>query len=250
MELEVECPICNNFCKPLDVVDFNKSCEEQRGIYLPLSGVPIYYYFCDICEFCFAPEFRKWSLTDFEEKIYNDNYAIVDPDYLSLRPTNNAEVLVEIFGNRKDQIVHLDYGGGNGLLSKLLCGQGWNSASYDPFVDHGISTSKLEKYNLITAFEVFEHVPDVKLLMVNLSSLIDENGIILFSTLLSNNKIIQRKRITWWYASPRNGHISIFAQASLRYLAKQAGLNFHSFSDGFHAFWRTVPPWANHLINP
>jgi SAM-dependent methyltransferase len=250
MELEIKCPICNDFCKPLDVVDFNKSCEEQRGIYLPLSGIPIYYYFCDTCKFCFAPEFHHWSLADFEEKIYNDNYATVDPDYLSLRPTNNAEVLVELFGSQKDQIMHLDYGGGNGLLSKLLRGEGWNSASYDPFVDHGMNLNGLGKFNLITAFEVFEHVPDVKSLMKNLSSLMDENGIVLFTTLLSNNKIISKKRITWWYASPRNGHISIFSNASLRHLAKQAGLSFHSFSDGFHAFCKTIPPWANHLINP
>jgi len=61
---------------------------------------------------------------------------------LSLRPTNNAEVLVELFGSQKDKIMHLDYGGGNGLLSKLLREEGWNSASYDPFVDHGMNSKR------------------------------------------------------------------------------------------------------------
>jgi len=68
------------FAKPLDVVDFNKSCEEQRVFTFHLSGIPIYFIFlCTSCKFCFAPEFHHWSLADFEEKIYNDNYATVDP---------------------------------------------------------------------------------------------------------------------------------------------------------------------------
>ncbi len=249
MELEIKCPVCSGPSNPLDVVDFNKSCEELRSLYIPLSGIPIYYYLCSVCHFCFAPEFQHWSLTDFEEKIYNNDYTIFDPDYLNIRPTNNAEVLVEIFDEQKAQIKHLDYGGGNGLLSRLLRAKGWDSSSYDPFVNEGMNLNDLGKFNLITAFEVFEHVPNISLLMANLLSLINNNGIILFSTLLSNDKIIQNKRITWWYASPRNGHISLYSVSSLQHLAKQSGFNFLSLSDGLHAFWNTIPLWANHLIN-
>jgi Methyltransferase domain len=189
-------------------------------------------------------------LADFEKKIYNDDYISVDPDYLHDRPTNNAEVLVEIFGDQKNQIMHLDYGGGNGMLSKLLNYKNWNSLTYDPFVNQDLKINDLGEFNLITAFEVFEHVPNVQMLMKNLTSLIKNDGIILFTTLLSDNKIIEKKRITWWYASPRNGHISLFSSASLLHLARQSGLNFCSFTDGLHAFWKRVPAWANHLIKP
>lgn len=41
---EIFCPICNTACTPLDVVDFNKSCEEARGKFLQLSGIAVYYY--------------------------------------------------------------------------------------------------------------------------------------------------------------------------------------------------------------
>ena len=248
MNLEIKCPICSGQCCPLDVVDFNKSCEEHRGIYLPLSGIPIYYYLCNICGYCFAPEINQWNLVNFKERIYNDDYILVDPDYLIARPTNNADVLGELFGGKRDSIRHLDYGGGNGLLSKLLCDKGWKSKSYDPFVDQDTNVSRFGKFDLITVFEVFEHVPDIKSLMANLSLLLDNDGIILFTTLISDNKIMQRKRITWWYASPRNGHIGLFSKASLQQLAIQAHFNFCSFSDGFHAFWKTGPSWASHLI--
>lgn len=248
MDMEIECPACSGSCKLLDVVDFNKSCEELRGHYLALSGVPIYYYICGVCGFCLAPEFSRWSLEQFEREIYNDSYSLIDPDYLNERPINNAKVLLSLFHEQKSQIRHLDYGGGNGLLSKQLREQEWNSASYDPFVDRDLNMSHLGRFNLVTAFEVFEHVPDVRRLMSDLLLLLDPKGVILFSTLLSNNHIKAGERITWWYASPRNGHISLFSRDSLCHLAARANLNFASFSEGFHALWKTVPSWAAHVI--
>jgi SAM-dependent methyltransferase len=250
MNTDIKCPVCSETCSAMDVVDFNKSCEEARGHYLALSGTPIYYFYCNICHFCFAPEFLIWSLNDFENKIYNNEYVMVDPDYIKFRPENNARMLLEAFDKHKGEIKHLDFGGGNGLLSQQLRGQGWSSSSYDPFIDRGIGVEGLGRFNLITAFEVFEHVPDVKALMSDLSTLLEDRGIVVFTTLLSDNNIKPKARITWWYASPRNGHISLFSSESLRRLARQANLEFQSFSPGLHAFWNTTPPWAAHLIKP
>ena len=250
MNTNIKCPICSGICAPLDVVDFNKSCEEARGNYLPLSGIPVYYFYCNICYYCFAPEFSTWTLNDFELKIYNNDYVTVDPDYLKIRPENNAKMLLEAFDNHKNNIKHLDFGGGNGLLSQRLQGLGWNSMSYDPFVDRETDVEKWGRFNLITAFEVFEHVPDVSILMSTLLSALEKDGIVLFTTLLSNGNIKPKARINWWYASPRNGHISLFSNESLQRLAGQANLGFHSFSPGLHAFWNTVPSWAAHLIQP
>lgn len=242
------CPVCAAMSTALDVVDFNKSCEEQRGKYLPLSGIPIYYFLCDNCGFCFSPEIYKWSIDDFETKIYNSDYIIVDPDYVDVRPRQNSVNLTNMFANHKSMIRHLDYGGGEGLLSRLLREQGFDSTSFDPFVDKHITSEKLGKFNLITAFEVFEHAPSVGELKKNLSSLLADDGIILFSTLLSNERIKRHERLTWWYASPRNGHISLYSRKSLAIVATQEKLVFGSFSAGFHAFWRAVPAWASHII--
>lgn len=248
MLMRLPCPICTGTCAPLDVVDFNKSCEEARGKYLPLAGVPIYYFLCEQCGFCFAPEFSQWPLEDFENKIYNSEYIQVDPDYLDVRPSANANGLISRFGDRRSEIRHLDYGGGRGLLSDLLRQSGWQSISYDPFVNRNIHPENLGKFDLITAYEVFEHVPDVKQLMSNLSLLLAQDGVVLFSTLLSDGNLDPRQRITWWYASPRNGHISLFSRKSLAVLGAREGFHFGSFSEGFHAFWRHVPSWARDII--
>lgn len=242
------CLVCGGTAVLLDVVDFNKSCEEQRGKFLPLSGVPIYYLLCRTCGFLFAPEFAEWTLDDFRSKIYNDGYINVDPDYADTRPRVNAENLLRMFRDRQAQIKHLDYGGGSGTLSKLLVENGWCSASYDPFVDDAAWGENIGKYNLITAFEVFEHVPDPRKLVTTIVQLLTSDGVVLFSTLTSDGHIAPNRRVTWWYASPRNGHISLFSKKSLAILAAKEHLRFGSFSPGFHVFWKTVPPWAEHVI--
>ena len=235
MITQISCPVCNSNSAPLDVVDFNKSCEELRQKYLPLSQKPIYYFLCENCHFCFAPEIYNWTISEFEEKIYNNQYIEIDPDYVENRPTANAKQLTHLFDNQKQLIRHLDYGGGSGLLSQLLREQDWQSITYDPFYNKETNLKNLGKFDLITAYEVFEHVPNVDKLMSDLSFLLNDNGIILFSTLLSDGQIEKNKRIQWWYASPRNGHISLFSKKSLSILANNSGFTLGSFSTGFHA---------------
>jgi SAM-dependent methyltransferase len=232
----------------LDVVDFNKTCEEFRGRYFNLVGFPVYYALCGSCGFCFAPELCAWQPEEFAAHVYNDEYVVVDPDCIETRPRANAASLLAMFRNLPPSIRHLDYGGGNGLLARVLCDAGWNSVSYDPFVDKDINVECLGKFNLITAFEVFEHVPDVQKLIADLRLLLSPSGVILFSTLLSDGDIQPNQRLTWWYASPRNGHISLFSKRSLALLAQNSSWNFGSFSRGSHAFFTSVPSWAAHLI--
>lgn len=243
------CLVCGETAVLLDVVDFNKSCEEQRGKFLPLSGVPIYYSLCRRCGFLFASEFAEWTLDDFRSKIYNTGYIDVDPDYPDARPRVNARNVLKMFSDHGARIRHLDFGGGSGTLSKLLVENGWCSVSYDPFVDDSAwEAANIGRYDLITAFEVFEHVPEPRKLATTLAQLLTSDGVVLFSTLTSDGHVAPNRRLTWWYASPRNGHISLFSKKSLAILAEKESFRFGSFSPGFHAFWKTVPPWAEHII--
>jgi SAM-dependent methyltransferase len=243
-----QCPICDAAAAMLDVVDFNKCCEETRGIRLPLSGRPIYYCLCPACGFCFAPQMYGWSVSEFEERVYNDGYQAVDPDYVQVRPEANAASLLKMLPQFPRDLRHLDYGGGGGLLSRILRDAGWDSTSYDPFVDVETTAESLGAFDLITAYEVFEHVPDVAALMATLTARLKPGGMVLFTTLLSDGQIGAGQRLTWWYAAPRNGHISLFSRRSLAQLTAKYGFQFGSFSDGFHALWRTPPDWARHLI--
>lgn len=242
------CRVCGGMARLFDVVDFNKSCEEVKGKFLPLSGAAVYYARCDACGFCYAPEFQKWSRDEFRRHVYNERYIDIDPDYVDARPRAHATILHNTFRQQVSAVRHLDYGGGLGLLSRLLRESGWSSASYDPFVDVTVSTESLGQFNCITAFEVFEHVVDPKALMRDLKALLAPGGIVIFSTGLSDGNILPGQRLTWWYASPRNGHVSLFSRASLDILARSFGFNLRSFSDSMHSLSTSVPEWAAHLF--
>jgi hypothetical protein len=239
-----DCPVCRSATQPLDVVDFNKNCEEKTGVFLPLSGLGVYYYHCLNCAFTFAPELMAWNKTQFEQNIYNDEYGRVDPDYLEARPANNATSVFENFSAFYGKSRHLDFGGGNGLMSKMLREKGWDSTSYDPFVNTDVKLEDLGKFDFITAFEIFEHVSDVHGLIQSLTRLMHPQSVVLFSTLISDTDIHINQRLNWWYASPRNGHISLFSKKSLALLAGSVNLQCGSFNSVAHYLYYTKPQWA------
>jgi SAM-dependent methyltransferase len=240
------CSVCGGMCSLLDVLDFNKSCEESKGLFLELSGFLIDYMLCSRCGFCFAPQIANWSLEEFEERIYNDQYIKVDPDYVDARPRLNAANLISLFGEHAGSIRHLDYGGGSGLLSSLLKESNWNSSSYDPFVNRDVNPEEIGKFDLVSAFEVFEHVPEPRELMKKLRSILSSSGMVVFSTVVSDGNIYPNQRLNWSYASPRNGHISLFSRQSLHLLAEENGFHFSSLSDIYHLLFTNIPPWASH----
>ena len=111
---------------------------------------------------------HAWTPADFARRIYNDDYVLVDPDYRETRPRANADHLIALFGDHSN-LVHLDYGGGQGLLSDMLRDSGWKSESFDPFGGGDIDPSGCCRFDLVTAYEVFEHVSDVRDLVSRLS---------------------------------------------------------------------------------
>jgi len=242
------CPVCRKPTVPLGAVDFNRNCGESRGIRLPAAGRQVAYVICRGCGFAFAPEFAAWTADDFARDIYNDGYATVDPDHREVRPRANAETLVGMFPGDARPVRHLDYGGGAGRMSEILRAAGWDSACHDPFFAGGTS-EPAGTYDLITCFEVFEHVTDPRALAARLDALLAPDGLMLVSTLVSDGQIAPGKPLTWWYAAPRNGHVSLHSRESLDRLASRQGWRFASFSPESHVFWRgEFPAFARHLL--
>lgn len=245
----VPCKCCGASAFPYGVVDFHKNCEiARRRRVLGVSGVPIYYHRCPECGFLFTTAFDAFSKDDFLEHVYNDEYVLVDPDYLGDRARANAEMLMALFaGDRPDRI--LDYGGGNGALADRLRAAGFPEVeSYDPFVPSHADRPE-GRFDCVVCFEVVEHSTDPERTFADMMEFLDDPGLIVFSTLLQPADI-DRQGLDWWYCGPRNGHVSLFSRESLRALLEPLGFGCASFNDNLHVLFREVPDFARHFLFP
>jgi SAM-dependent methyltransferase len=250
--LHAPCKCCGQSAELYGVVDFHKNCNVLHGQILPLSGIPIYYHRCAACEFLFTTAFDHFSPGDFSRHIYNAEYIVVDPEYLALRPDNNAAHVAQLLGNNKS-IRILDFGGGNGRLTTRLRLAGFtNVQTYDPFVPTS-AKRPVGQFDLVLSFEVAEHSPTPRQTFADITSFLSPHGVVHFSTLVQPAKIDQIG-VNWWYVAPRNGHVSIFSRKSLQVLANSFGFNLGSFSDDLHVLARQLPPfaanWASGIKTP
>jgi len=242
----IACPICDEQSFLCGVVDFHKSCLEERGQKLNLLGIPVYYRRCRKCGFIFCDTFKDWSPDEFRHHIYNADYKIVDPDYENARPVANAGLLQELFQHRLGPLRLIDYGGGNGRCAALLRTVGVDAHSYDPFSIHDLRPP--QKADIVTAFEVMEHTTRPRETLSDILSMLNDDGLVLFSTVFQPGNI-GKIMTDWWYIGPRNGHVSIFSRESATILFNNYGFNIASISDGMHFAFKTVPSFAAHLIH-
>jgi SAM-dependent methyltransferase len=245
---EVPCKCCGATAVPYGVVDFHKNCEVHRRPVLGISGVPIYYHRCPACGFLFTTAFDAFTPDDFRRHVYNEEYVLVDPDYREDRPRANAEFVSSLFPQGRPRRI-LDYGGGSGGLAGRLRAAGFADVeTYDPFVPQ-YADRPAGRFDCVLSFEVVEHSTDPEQTLADMSDFLDEPGLILFSTLLQPPDI-DRQGLNWWYAGPRNGHVSLFSRHGLIALIEPFGFGLASFGDGLHILFREIPDFARHFLVP
>lgn len=143
----------------------------------------------------------------------------------------------------------LDYAGGYGILVRLMRDSGLNFFWYDKYCKNlfaqGYGVLKPVKesgaYELLTAFEVFEHLPNP---MPEIESMFQSADSILFSTtLIPKNKKIDA---TWNYLGLEHGqHVFFYSEKTLESIAKKFHKNLYSDGKNFHLITS-----KKFLINP
>jgi 2-polyprenyl-6-hydroxyphenyl methylase/3-demethylubiquinone-9 3-methyltransferase len=242
------CKVCGAAAPLFGVQDFNRSCEELRGVFQPLSATPVYYRRCSGCGLIFSDAFDDWSDEDFAAHIYNEAYAVVDPDFLESRPRANAGQVAQVFKGLEGSLDVLDYGGGNGCFAETLAGAGFRAPrTYDRF--HPAHRQRPEgRFRLVTCFETIEHMPDPKAGAADIASFLADDGLLILSTLIQPPDIL-KQRLHWWYAGPRNGHITLFSYPALARLFGDLALRVYpSPSPAVHFICREIPAFAKHLL--
>ena len=217
----VPCKLCGHVCPPFDVVDFNKFCSGGNFYGFGMSGIPVTYHRCPWCRFVFTRFFDDWSPEDFRRFIYNDDYIRVDGAYAAERPRKDADTVARLLEGLPKDVRILDYGSGSGLFGRALAERGYdNVTSYDPFAQPAPPAGD---FDLVTLFEVIEHVPDSAAVLADVRRLMRPGAAILFSSGFQPPEITTL-RGNWWYVAPRNGHCSIFSTDAMAMLAERLGL--------------------------
>lgn len=214
------CHICGS-----SVVSLGTKPFDTNNAAVPIvDETPIEYTKCTKCFNISSPEMCSWSAAALGATVYNEDYVKYDPDYANgERAKDYGRFIKGLLPTFKD--THLDYGSGAGSLSKEM---GWKSANYDPF-----SSTTLPEgiFKFITLIEVVEHSPNVVELFNNVIKYLDKKrGVIMISTCLATKDT----DITWPYIAPRNGHINIQTQESMKLIASKHHMFFNSITENIH----------------
>ncbi len=131
--------------------------------------------------------------------------------------------------------VFLDYAGGYGLFVRMMRDKGFNYYWNDKYCENLFSKywsmdrkNQIDKYELLSAFEVFEHLDNP---LEAISEMFNYSDSILFSTEICKMKNVKN----WWYLSCESGqHISFYSISSLEKLSEIFKCFFYSNGSSLH----------------
>jgi hypothetical protein len=215
----VNCRICNHISTPV----FKKSILNRYDVQ----------YFC--CPNCF---FLQTEDPFWLNEAYLSPFTKTDTGLLA-RPLRISRVLENsILKHFIPESQFLDFGGGNGILVRLMRDLGFDFYRSDKFAENiysiyfDISDIPIENrtFELVTAIEVVEHLPNP---LITFAELFSFSESLFFSTFLQPARKTDIEN--WWYLSPFHGqHISFYHRKTLEYIASKFNKNLYSDGKELH----------------
>jgi hypothetical protein len=164
--------------------------------------------------------------------------AIIDADTgiidRNLTLSRISAMIFLLFCNKKSKV--LDYAGGYGIMTRMLRDIGLNCYWDDKYADNifarGFEDIKGTKYEMVTAFELLEHlnspIKEIKGIIQKYSP-----KVFLFSTMTHDGN----PQKDWWYFSENGGqHISLYTRRSLEIIASKLDLKYSTNGINIHIF--------------
>jgi len=222
-----------------------KSCNICKTTMIPvftgkiLEKYTVQYFACPDCGYI-CTENPFWLNEAYKKPINITDTGILGRNIFLSKIT--ACVLF-IFFNKK--IKCLDYGGGYGILTRLMRDIGFDYYWYDPFARNLFAQGFEYKRNsreidVITSFENFEHFSNP---VENIDRIFSISKNILFTTELLPEPVPKLEQ--WWYYGLEHGqHVSFYSKETLQTIAKKYGIYYYSFGN-FHFF---TPKKINKLL--
>lgn len=190
------------------------------------------YLRCDACRAVFVHE-PTWLEEAYAEAINDEDVGLLARCASMSRRTAAVLRAEGVAGGR-----FLDWGGGYGTFARMMRDRGFAYFHSDPYCDNLFARDIVDepgtRYDLVTAFEVLEHLTDP---VEELAATLARTDRFLASTFLVADPAPAVE--DWWYYGPEHGqHVFLHTEASLRAIGARHGFQVTSNGVNLHLFHR------------
>ncbi len=215
----MNCKICNS---ETEIISTQKILQKHS----------VNYHQCSNCKFIQTDE-PFWL-----EEAYQNIITSLDIGLISRNLYLQKEIPLIIDTVFPQAKIMLDYGGGYGMLVRMLRDLGYNFFRQDLYCENlfakhfDYSDSQVRKFDILTAFEVFEHLANP---LMEIEKMFELSENIIFSTVLIPNPSTGFEN--WWYVAPETGqHIAFYSIDSLNFIARKFNSHFYTNGNNLHMF--------------
>ena len=182
------------------------------------------FFACSHCNFIQVGD-PHWLREAYAEPINRSDVGYVSRNLLLAKVTK--ALILTSFSNRGKFI---DYGGGYGMMVRLMRDAGFDFYRFDKYcpnlfaTDFEAGTNTANRYELLTSFEVFEHLVDP---ISEIHKMLSFSESIFFSTELQPT--YKPPMSEWHYYALEHGqHVSFYSLPTLKEIARRFGLNLYT----------------------
>lgn len=219
-----------------------------------LERYDVGYYACPECGLI-CTERPHWLQEAYANPIAATDIGLVARNRSLVRP---MALMLAAFCNGGGRF--LDFGGGNGLFVRMMRDTGYDFRWLDPWTPNifarGFEHRDGDHYEAVTAFEVFEHLPEPRETLGQLAAMTD--NIFLSTELLPASRPQPEE---WWYYALESGqHVTLYTVKALEALGAVHGLRLHTNGSNLHLLTRRkisrgmfaclARPFVSRLLQP
>jgi hypothetical protein len=192
----------------------------------------ISYFTCPTCG-CIFTEEPYWL-----DEAYQESISSLDTGIMVRNITICEQLMILFTSNFNPNISVVDYGGGYGILTRLLRDKGVNAFWSDKFCENliakGFEYNGKDPVDVMLAFEVLEHLPNP---LETIQEIMSKTNCFIFSTeLLEKTNYSSNK--DWWYFMPDAGqHVFFSSKTSMLKIAEKLKCSY-LYYNGLHILYK------------